>query len=174
MYKARLLLFLPIFLLVFPSNTFAESTYVLPYPSYMPGNKFYKISQLEEKILKYWYFGNLGQFKYNLKYADKYLVEAKTLYEYKQYIWAEKAINKSDEYFQATIDSYKKIKQSDVKIRTIDQLFYEAATKHIDVLKQIDENTPDTFPWFVTEKITLNLPIKNEIDQAILLRSKAL
>ncbi|MCL4418206.1 MAG: hypothetical protein M1365_16230 [Actinobacteria bacterium] len=78
----------------------AQSSYVLPYPSAMPGSSSYKIHQLYESIIKYWYFGNLGQFKYNLKQSDKYLVEAKTLFEYNQYLLASKALTKSDYYFK--------------------------------------------------------------------------
>ena len=67
---------------------FAESQYVLPYPSAMPGSFLYKLNLVQEEILRYWYFGDFGQFKYNLGLSDKYLVEAKTLFEYKQYLLA--------------------------------------------------------------------------------------
>ncbi len=40
----------------------AQSSYVLPYPSFMPGSIFYKIHRVGETMLKYWYFGNFGQF----------------------------------------------------------------------------------------------------------------
>ena len=70
-----------LFLILATSFSFAESDYVLPYPSSMPGSKFYQIRLIWDEVKKYWYFGSFGQFEYNLKQSDKYLVEAKTLFE---------------------------------------------------------------------------------------------
>src|SRR3989344_6985672 len=94
-----------LFLLVNLSSVrvFAQSDYVLPYPSQMPGNKFYTINQVIEKVSYFWYFGSFGQFKYNLKKADKYLVEAKTLFEYKQFLLGYQALKKSDGHFKETL-----------------------------------------------------------------------
>jgi len=72
-----------------------HAEYVLPYPSYMPGNKIYRVSRVVDKIKKYWYFGNIAQIKYHLALADKYLVEAKTLMEYDQLQMPDKDIKKS-------------------------------------------------------------------------------
>ena len=90
---------------IIPQPLFAEASYVLPYPSAMPGSKFYKLHQLFEKFEKYWYFGNFSNFHYNLKYSDKYLVEAKTLFEYKQYLLAYQALKKSNSFFLKTKQS---------------------------------------------------------------------
>ena len=57
---------------------YAESDYVLPYPASMPGSKFYILQEIKNNLMKYWYFGNFGQFTYNLNQADKFIVEAKT------------------------------------------------------------------------------------------------
>src|SRR5438876_8559854 len=85
------------FILFTPLCT-VHADYVLPYPSFMPGNKFYKISKIIETFEKWWYWGSIGQTKYNMQLADKYLVEAKTLFEYKQYFLALKALRQSDAY----------------------------------------------------------------------------
>ena len=62
------------------SRAFAESPYVLPYPSAMPGSIFYKLNLIQDELLRFWYFGDFGQFKYNLAQSDKYLVEAINLF----------------------------------------------------------------------------------------------
>ena len=72
------------FIILIPSSVYAQSSYVLPYPSQMPGGLYYKIHLIYENVSKYWYFGDFGRFDYNLKQSDKYLVETKTLFEYKQ------------------------------------------------------------------------------------------
>src|SRR3989344_5659903 len=100
-----------IFLFIFAEQCIAESIYVLPYPSSMPGNKLYKVHLFLESLEQYWYFGSFGQFKYSLKESDKYLVEAKTLFDYKQYILANKALQKSDIYFSRTFPFLVKAKK---------------------------------------------------------------
>src|SRR3990167_6873899 len=95
----RILLTLLCFAFIAP-KIYAQSSYVLPYPGEMPGNKVYKLNLIKEKLEKYFYFGNFSQFNYNLKYADKYLVEAKTLFEYKQFLLGDSALKKSDSYFK--------------------------------------------------------------------------
>src|SRR3990167_5335496 len=94
-------LFIVLFILVLTfraPTVFAESSYVLPYPAAMPGSIWYEIDLLKEKAYQFLYFGDLSQFAYNLSEADKYLVEAKTLFEYKQYLLGYQALLKSDSF----------------------------------------------------------------------------
>ncbi len=72
--------------LFLPLSSFAQSDYVLPYPSSMPGSIYYKLHLAWESVIEYWNFGDFGQFIYNLKQFNKYVVEAKTLFEYIQYL----------------------------------------------------------------------------------------
>ena len=83
------ILFITLLLYFFPViGAFAQGDYVLPYPGAMPGNRLYTISKIVDYIQSWWSFGNLSQFTYQLSMADKKLVEAKTLFEYKQYLLA--------------------------------------------------------------------------------------
>jgi len=86
-----------IFLSVSPQ---VRAEYVLPYPSAMPGNKLYRIMRIIDELKKPLYFGSITRYKYHLSLADKYLVEAKTLFEYKQYLLAVDALERSDREFQ--------------------------------------------------------------------------
>ena len=97
LWKTLLLL---VFFLYLSTSAYAGSTYVLPYPSQMPGNKFYTINQVIEKYLTFWYFGNFGKSYYYQRLSDKYLVQVKTLFEYKQYLLAYKSLLKSNQYFE--------------------------------------------------------------------------
>ena len=167
----RLYLFLLIIFLfktVYP--VFAESTYVLPYPAAMPGNPFYKVSFISEKIKKYWNFGDYGAFKYNLAYSDKYLVEAKTLFEYKQYLLAQNALLKSNIYFREakfSIDSAQKNKKPVTHLKDI---YKNASEKHEEVLEQLKSDTPPTFLWTPEDGQKQLLRIHEVLNEAISIR----
>lgn len=158
----------------FPVTALAESSYVLPYPSYMPGSVFYGLHRGWEIIAKYWYFGNFSQFVYNLKFSDKYLVEAKTLFEYKQYLLAQNAMIKSDKYFDKAFLFLKKAKEEGKDISQKDVLFKEAAQKHIEVLKKIKQSVPEVFMWTPEKERETSLSLWKQIENAVKVREKYL
>lgn len=169
-------LFVLVFLLFFLFKTpvFAQSSYVLPYPSSMPGSLSYKIHFVFEAISKYWYFGDFGQFGYNLKMTDKYLVETKTLFEYKQYLLAYKALKKSDSYFLKIRPSLLKAEKENKNITNKRSILKEASKKHVEILEKIDLETPDTFIWKPEKSIPTILHLKKAFSDSIFLREKNL
>src|SRR3989344_6793684 len=136
----RFAAFFLIFFFITMSRVYAESNYVLPYPSSMPGGMSYNFHLLYESVSKYWYFGNFGQFNYNLKLADKYLVEAKTLFEYKQYLLGYKALKKSDFYFPNILFSLAKAKNNNKDISQKKIILKQAMLKHIEILSKMQIN----------------------------------
>lgn len=164
-------LLLPIFLLIFSKGiAFAESDYVLPYPSFMPGSKFYTVHLIYECLSKYWHFGNFSKFKYHLKLSDNYLVEAKILFEYKQYLFAYKAIEKSDKNFQEALICLKSAKKEGKIISEKLTLFKSASKKHVVVLEEVKVNSPQTFHWQSEDSSATDLKIQDMIDKSIQLR----
>jgi len=125
----------------------AASSYVLPYPSAMPGNKTYVLHLVEEKILQYWYFGGFSSIRYNRELSDKYLVEAKILFEYQQFPLALTALHKSDIYFQKASEVY--LKQSPEKngIGAVRSLLHSQAEKHQEILQTLLDMTQKEFVW---------------------------
>src|SRR5690242_19345931 len=83
-----LFFFIPIFCV--------HAEYILPYPGPMPGNKLHKIVQIVDKFQYYWSWGNIARANYFMDLSDKYLVEAKTLFEYKQYLLGVESLKRSD------------------------------------------------------------------------------
>ena len=152
-----LFLIIGYWLLIIPEAL--ASGYVLPYPSYLPGHKLYRIHQVWEKVQEYWYFGNLGKFKYHLKMADKYLVEAKTLFEYDQYLLAVRALEKSNSHWQQIDASQKK------------EIFQAAASKHQEVLEKLVHELPEEFIWQPEKEMPARLEIRKEIEKAIKARN---
>ena len=157
-----------------PPSVFAKSNYVLPYPSSMPGSMLYKISLLKEQILKYWYYGNFGQFSYNLKQSDKYLVEAKTLFEYNQYLLAKKALGKSDYFFQNIEKYLLNAKKEHESIADKAQMLKQAALKHIEVLENIEQNSPKVVNWIPEKDKTTIISIHELIENSKKIRQKYL
>lgn len=156
------------------SKTYAQSNYVLPYPSSMPGSLLYKIHLIYEGVSKYWYFGDFGQFDYNLKMADKYLVEAKTLFEYKQYLLGYKSLQKSDLYFLSISQNLEKAGNNRKNIVQKKMVLGNAAQKHIETLEKMKAGSPDTFNWQPEKALPTMLDIKRTIENSINVRKNDL
>lgn len=145
----------------------ADSSYVLPYPSTMPGGVNYQLHIAWERVMQYWYFGNFGQFEYNLKEADKYLVEAKTLFEYQQYLLGYTALQKSNRYFSKTLPFLQKAQREGKNIREKRQILHEAVLKHSEVLDKMKEETPADFSWTPEKNPASLLHIHTLIESAM-------
>lgn len=146
---------------------YAQSAYVLPYPSVMPGGINYKLHLVWEKIMQYWYFGDFGQFTYNLNESDKYLVEAKTLFEYQQYLLGYEALQKSNDYFQKTLPYLIMAKKHGKNISEDRVLLSNASEKHIEVLQKMEQENPKTFHWSPEKTTAFDLQIQSLIERAI-------
>ena len=146
---------------------FAESSYVLPYPSAMPGSIFYKLNLIQEELLRFWYFGDFGQFKYNLAQSDKYLVESKTLFDYKQYLLAYQALQKSDNYFKKIEPNLLSAKSNGKNTEDKEKLLREAAEKHIEELEKLKIVLPPAFEWKPEEQQSIILNFQEAIKNSI-------
>src|SRR5450759_4493421 len=99
MKTVKIVFFAFLLSLIFSHSSLVYADYVLPYPSYMPGSSLYKVSRVVDRLKFYWSWGNIAQIKYHLALSDKYLVEASTLMEYKQYLLGVDALRRSDAEF---------------------------------------------------------------------------
>ncbi len=175
--KIRLLLFILVLLITFSpvlsKNARADSSYVLPYPSAMPGSIFYKLNLAKEWVQRFWYFGDFGQFKYNLKQADKYLVEAKTLFDYKQYFLAHRALQKSDMYFEKIYPNLLSAKKNGKNISVKETMLKDAAQKHIEELTKLKSSVPSVFDWTPERESPTTLNLWESIDTSIRIRNRS-
>lgn len=143
-----------------------HAAYVLPYPSYMPGNKLYSVSRMIDAMKKYWYFGAISQVKYHLELSDKYLVEAKTLFEYKQYLLATDALLRSTEAFQALESDIKRAVDQHKDMRVFVGEIEDAGSAHQEVLLNLKSSTPETFRWTPEKASASDLFLSEELDLA--------
>lgn len=161
--------------IISPVNVFADSSdYVLPYPSYMPGNFLYKPRLIVSKLAAFIYFGDFGKFDYSLKESDHYLVEAKTLFEYKQYLLGFKALEQSDYYFELIYPNLESARRNKKNISEKRKLLRDAATKHIEVLTNLESQLPNEINWTPEKSTPTIINFTKTLNNSIKIRSKSL
>ena len=166
--------FIVLFFIVFASHAYSESSYVLPYPSAMPGSVFYKLNLIQDELFRFWYFGDFGQFKYNLSQSDKHLVEAKTLFDYKQFLLAYNALQKSNQYFEKIYPSLLSAKKNGKNVLDKEIILKQARDKHVEELEELKENIPPSFEWKPERQDSKTLNLQDAFEKSIVLRQKAL
>jgi len=162
---------LSIAILWFPPSVRAD--YVLPYPSAMPGNKLYRIARIIDTVKKPLYFGSISRYKYHLSLADKYLVEAKTLFEYKQYLLAVSALERSDTEFREAAPHLRIADREGKDVRAFVSQFTDAIAEHRRVLSDIQQRVPESVTWTPEKAAATPLSLAALLEQALRIRTDA-
>jgi len=157
-------------LVCFLFATNAWGAYVLPYPSYMPGHRLYPLSRLLDQLKSYWYWGNIAQFKYHLSLADKYVVEAKTLFEYGQYPLAMDALRRSNQEVRRLPELLGRTKQEGKDTTHLEQTLRGAMEAHTVILAKLATELPKEFLWQSEKKSPTLLPLEQILKDAIEVR----
>ena len=136
----------------------------------MPGNKLYRITRIMDTLKGYWYFGNIAQIKYHLGLSDKYLVEAKTLMEYKQFLLGTDALRRSDKEFGELPAYVAGAKKEHIDVTQFQQLIAAAADKHVELLTGLLQNVPNQFTWTPEKSTPTELPLGGMIKTSVGIR----
>lgn len=163
------LFFFFFFFLLIGQNVLASS-YVLPYPGLMPGHKLYRVKQVFDQLSRFWAFGSFSRHKYELKLADKKLVEAKILFEYQQYLLASQALLESDQHFQKAEYFLDKAEEEGKDISQKMTNLEAAAEKHKEVLASLKKTLPEQFLWQPEKGKATELNLESQITEAIKIR----
>ncbi len=171
--------FLKIFVLVYLSYNIAhlslvKAEYVLPYPSYMPGNTLYRISRIIDTVKNYWYWGTIAQIKYHIGLSDKYLVEGKTLFEYKQYLLATDALRRSDKELSGVLALLAKGVQEGKDMSSQQNILFEAMKMHITTLTRMKGQLPNEFQWTPEKTAPIDLSIGTMLNTSVQIREHLL
>ena len=166
-----ILSFLLLVLYSFPLSK-PRAEYMLPYPSYMPGNKIYRISRIIDSLNRFWYFGNIAQIRYHIGLSDKYLVEAKTLMEYKQYLLATDALMRSDNEFMQVLQYVKQAGGKNIDTTNLKITIIGSADKHEEVLTNLISSTPIQFVWSPEKSAATTLLIHDNIEKSRTIRKQ--
>lgn len=164
---ARLLLIFLSPLILFPALMPARANYVLPYPSYMPGHRLYRLSRVMDDIKKYWYRGNITSVKYHLGLSDKYLVEAKTLFEYKQYLLATDALQRSTQQFNKISGLIKKAQEEGKDVDNFKSIIKNASEEHQRIFIDLIKIVPAELDWRPEKRQSSRLQLKNLLEDAL-------
>jgi hypothetical protein len=140
-------LLLIFFVLLFSNRANAQTSYMLPYPGAMPGSKVYIIDQVWERMMSVWHYGDFGRARFNRQQADKYLVEAKVLFEYGQYLLATQSLSRSDRYFRIIQPALEDAKRHGKDITEEKAIVVSATKKHVQVLEDLKRILPEEFVW---------------------------
>jgi hypothetical protein len=149
-----------------------RAEYMLPYPSFMPGNKIYRISRIVDSLNKHWYFGNIAQIKYHIGLSDKYLVEAKTLMEYKQYMLATDALLRSDTECKQVPLYIKQVELEKIDTANLKMMIAGSMDKHEEVLTNLISTTPIQFVWSPEKSVATTLLIHDNIEKSRTIRKQ--
>ncbi len=123
-----------------------------------------------DEAKKYWYWGNLSSYRYYLGQSDKALVEAKTLFEYGQYLLAMEALERSNRFLQHVPDALKKAKQEGKDVEKYEREFREAMKEHRKTVVKLLDTLPEEFIWRPEDRSANQLRIREELNKALLLR----
>lgn len=158
--------------LLFSTPSLVFSEYVLPYPSVMPGNKIYRVARMFDQVKRYWSFGSIAQTKYIMSMADKYLVEAKTLFEYKQYLLAYDALNRSDNEIIKLPSLVGAGVAEKKNMSRIVSSIKEEMLAHEKLLIKLQKELPSEFTWTPEREVSTVLTIYDRLMESIKLRQK--
>lgn len=161
-----------LFVITFPLTVYA-SDYVLPYPSFMPGHKLYAVRQLLEKVQELWYFGDMSRVKYHQQMADKYLVEAETLFNYNQALLASFALQKSNSHFAEAVLYERNVVYDHKDKGEQKQKLKQAGEKHKEILESLTQKLPKEIVWTEEKKQPETIPIESLLKQSSVIRTYA-
>lgn len=148
----------------------AHAEYVFPYPSYMPGNKLYAVSRILDTLEQYWHWGNIASYRYHLELADKYLIEAKTLFEYRQYLLAVDALERSNTHTEKLPVFLKRAAEEKKDISRERLLGREALAAHVLLMDDLTGKLPDSFLWEPEKTASTELKFSSLMRRSVNLR----
>ncbi len=151
-----------------------SAEYVLPYPSFMPGNKMYRVSRIMDTLKHYWYRGTIAEIRYRLGLSDKYLVEAKTLFEYKQYLLATDALARSDAALAGMTSLIEQGTGEGKDMSGQKTVLIEAMKTHLSVIESMKQWLPSEFQWTPEKAAATDLSIGFMLDTSMQIRNTLL
>jgi len=160
--KTLVLVLLTAYYLLFTSSAHAAD-YILPYPSYMPGHKLYKLEQIWDRAQEYWHFGDIAKFKYYQGFADKKLVEAKVLFEHEQYLLAVDAIQVSNNSLIEAGRYLSHAIQSGKQLNRKAEIYKQALDRHQEERIKLRDELPEVIIWEDENNPPVKLNIYEEL-----------
>jgi hypothetical protein len=151
----------------------AESEYTLPYPSYMPGHRLYTAQVIWDRAMEWWYFGDIAKTKYHLELSDRTLVQARTLFDYKQYLLATESLSASNIHFISAVLYASDVESSHKDGGLLLAILRNAADTHTKLLDNLAQNYTEDITWSSERQEPVLLPVPFLLRQSLIIRSYA-
>jgi hypothetical protein len=139
----------------------------------MPGNKLYVARQFLEQVQEFWYFGDMSKVKYHIKMADKYLVEAKTLFEYKQIKLGEVSLSISNDHFAKAVLYERDVAYEKKDKGEQEELLKNSGHKHSEIINLLMKDLPEKINWQEEKKDSETIWVHMILKQALIIRQYA-
>lgn len=119
--------------------------YLLPFPGLLPDNPLYGLKTIRDRIVEFLISDSLKKTEFYLHQADKRLNTGAFLARNGKYDLAQSTISKGENYFEHSLQSAEEAKRQGMDIRPLLDRFPQAAKKHKNVLKDIQQQAPKEF-----------------------------
>lgn len=114
--------------------------YQLPYPGLLPGNPFYVLKTIRDRIISLLIADPLKKAEFNLLQADKRLSTAIALVKEKKEALAESTISKGENYFEEGVVQLSEARKQGINTDDLTRRYKLAAAKHIEVLQSLEKS----------------------------------
>ena len=112
--------------------------YYLPYPGLLPGNFFYPLKMVRDKIWLFFTTNNLKRAELYLLFADKKMAAAQALMKEDKKDLATVTANKAEEFLEKAVEHEKKAKQKGQETKLFLEKFVKASLKHDEVRRDLE------------------------------------
>ena len=121
--------------------------YSLPRSSFLPGQLLYRISRNLDRVRAWFVWTPTAAVRYHLSLADKYLVEAETLFQNKRYPYAMDALERSNLEFERIPGFLTKTEADGANTELLKDRVRTAADAHVTVLISLEPEVPEVDAW---------------------------
>lgn len=119
--------------------------YQLPYPGLLPDSPFYTLKTVRDRIVEFLIADPLKKTEFYLHQADKRLNTGAFLARSGKYDLAQSTISKGENYFEQSLSAAQEAKMQGMDIGGMLNRFPQAARKHKNVLKDLENDAPKAF-----------------------------
>ena len=123
--------------------------------------------RLLDETKRYWYWGTIGNIKYYMMLSDKDLVEAKTLFEYKQYLLALDALDRSNKNIHRLRSLVLLSEREKKDISSLLPIIQEDMFVHESILNTLRNQLPMETLWQPEKQSSVLLQLHQSLDAAI-------
>jgi hypothetical protein len=150
-------------LLLLTGSVAFAADYNLPVKPILPGHPLYRISRNLDRVRSWFLWGDIAKATYRLTLADKYLAEAKTLFELKQFPFAVDALERSNLEFERIPGFLENDVRDGRDIGAMRDKVKASSRAHVTILDALEPMVPEVYVWTEDDGEPIQLEIREQI-----------